>query len=102
MKFEWDAKKNAANLRKHNIDFEEASTVFDDHHSLEQKSAFKGENRIVRLGKSTRKFILLVVYTLRSSVVRIISARQAGQSERNIYVGHKLEEQAKDEEANGK
>ena len=28
MKFEWDSKKAEANLKKHQIAFEEASTVF--------------------------------------------------------------------------
>jgi len=28
--FEWDARKAAANLRKHGVSFEEAATVFGD------------------------------------------------------------------------
>ena len=34
MKFEWDSKKAVANLKKHQIAFEEASTVFLDVLSL--------------------------------------------------------------------
>jgi uncharacterized DUF497 family protein len=30
MEFEWDPKKAAANIRKHNVAFQEASTVFGD------------------------------------------------------------------------
>ena len=30
MRFEWDAIKATANLRKHGVSFEEASTVFND------------------------------------------------------------------------
>jgi len=30
MKFSWDPKKAAANLKKHGVSFEEASTVFHD------------------------------------------------------------------------
>lgn len=30
MRFEWDAAKAAANLRKHGVNFDEASTVFAD------------------------------------------------------------------------
>jgi len=30
MEFEWDRNKDAANLRKHGVPFDEAKTVFDD------------------------------------------------------------------------
>ncbi|KAM3100825.1 BrnT family toxin [Phormidesmis sp. 146-35] len=30
MEFEWDQSKAAANLKKHNVSFEEAKTVFDN------------------------------------------------------------------------
>ena len=30
LKFEWHKKKAAQNLRKHNVSFDEAKTVFDD------------------------------------------------------------------------
>ena len=30
MKFEWDVKKERANVRKHGVDFQESSTVFGD------------------------------------------------------------------------
>ena len=34
MDFEWDPDKAAANLRKHGVSFEEATTVFQDDLSL--------------------------------------------------------------------
>jgi len=30
MRFEWDSKKAAANLKKHGVSFQEAATVFGD------------------------------------------------------------------------
>ena len=30
MRFEWDSRKAAANLKKHGVTFEEAATVFGD------------------------------------------------------------------------
>ncbi|WP_090314810.1 BrnT family toxin [Duganella sp. CF517] len=33
MRFEWDARKAKANLRKHGVSFDEACTVFDDPNS---------------------------------------------------------------------
>jgi Ribonuclease toxin, BrnT, of type II toxin-antitoxin system len=34
MRFDWDPRRAAANLRKHSVSFEEASTVFADDYSL--------------------------------------------------------------------
>lgn len=34
LRFEWDARKDAANRRKHGISFVEAETVFSDEHAL--------------------------------------------------------------------
>ncbi|MBW6484901.1 MAG: BrnT family toxin [Syntrophobacterales bacterium] len=31
MKLEWDRKKAVANIRKHDVTFQEAATVFGDH-----------------------------------------------------------------------
>jgi uncharacterized DUF497 family protein len=42
------------------------------------------------------KFIVAVFYTLRSGMLRIISARQARKSEINDYLGNKLKK--KDDE----
>lgn len=99
MRFEWDDNKNERNKRKHNVSFEEASSIFDDDDSLEQKATIKGEKRIVRVGKTATKLILMIVYTLRKAIVRIISARQANRSERNAYIGSKLDQNINNDES---
>jgi hypothetical protein len=99
MQFDWDENKNEINKRKHNISFEEASTVFTDDDSLEQGAIIRGEKRIIRVGKTATKLILMVVYTLRKAVIRIISARQAGRSERNTYIGSKLDQNSDEDES---
>lgn len=99
MQFDWDENKNEINKRKHNISFEEASTVFADDDSLEQGATIRGERRIIRVGKTATKLILMVVYTLRKAVIRIISARQAGRSERNAYIGSKLDQNSDEDES---
>lgn len=43
--FEWDEEKNRANLRKHNVDFEEASKVFLDDNRLEFEDDDPAEDR---------------------------------------------------------
>jgi uncharacterized protein len=90
IKFEWDENKNRKNLEKHKINFEEAKTIFDDPDAIEMEADHNGEYRIIRIGKTATKFILLVVYTLRDLVVRLISARQANKDERNLYIEQKF------------
>jgi len=100
MEFEWDENKNRKNVEKHKIGFEEARTVFDDPDAIEIEASRDGEYRIIRIGKTATKFILLVVYTLRELVVRLISARQANKDERNLYMEHKFKKHG-DESSNG-
>lgn len=87
MRFSWDAKKAAANLRKHGVSFEEASTVFrdalsatgsDPDHSVE-------ERRFVTFGNSSWKRLLVVAHTEEDDYIRIISARLVTRQERKIY-----------------
>jgi uncharacterized protein len=87
MRFSWDAKKAAANLRKHGVSFEEASTVFrdalsatgsDPDHSI-------GEHRFVTFGNSSRNRLLVVAHTEEDDNIRIISARLLTRQERKIY-----------------
>ena len=91
--FEWDTKKAAANLTKHEVSFDEAATVFVDSEALDgpdlQHSA--DEARFLRLGKSVAGRVLMVAYTQRRSgdvdTIRIISARRASRKERSAYAG---------------
>jgi hypothetical protein len=99
-KFEWDENKNSKNKGKHKIGFEAARSIFDDQHSIEFEATRNGEYRIIRIGKTAAKFILLVVYTMRGMVVRLISARQANKKERNLYIENKFKNQ-EDESVNG-
>ena len=100
MKIEWDENKNRKNTEKHKINFEEAKSVFDDPSAVEIEASRNGEYRIIRIGKTATKFILLVVYTIRGLLVRIISARQASKYERNLYIEQKLKKYD-DESSNG-
>jgi len=89
LRFEWDPRKAADNLRKHQVSFEEAKTVFlddeallipDEEHSTE-------EERFVIMGFSAQLRILVVCHCYRQSdeVIRIISARKANRAERRQY-----------------
>ncbi|MGJ3248256.1 MAG: BrnT family toxin [Elainellaceae cyanobacterium] len=54
MEFEWNPEKAVLNLRKHNISFHEATTVFDDSLSVTfpDPDHSIGENRYVIIGMS--------------------------------------------------
>ncbi|MGI2032427.1 BrnT family toxin [Rhizobium panacihumi] len=84
--FEWDEQKAASNLLKHRISFSAASEVFNDPNAIdsEERSMEYGEvrRRIVGLGNG---IFLAVIYTERSDMIRIISARRATRAERREY-----------------
>jgi uncharacterized protein len=87
MKFEWDKDKAAANLRKHGVSFEEASTVWDDYFNIElfdHGRSFE-ENRFLMIGESSEKRSLIISFTERENRVRIISARELTPKERRDY-----------------
>ena len=85
MKFEWDKNKNEKNIEKHGIDFHDAEEVFNNPMLVkEDKRRDYGEKRYIALGL-LRKFVVVVVYTIRVAVIRIISIRKANKKERNTY-----------------
>jgi uncharacterized protein len=87
LQFEWDPRKAAANLRKHGVDFAEATTVFGDPLSLTipDRTHSAGELRWAILGLSHQRKLLVVVHTLRDDRIRLISARPAARKEQRDY-----------------
>jgi len=85
--FEWDANKARANLVKHAVSFQEATTVFGDPVSvtIPDPAHSQAENRFIVLGRSHSDRILVVVHTERGDNIRIISARPASRRERKNY-----------------
>ena len=86
MGYDCDPAKRAANLKKHDIDFDEAATCLLDEMALvrEDGDTF-GEQRWVLLGMSSRGRLLTVVYTMRGHLPRLISARRATTNEEKCY-----------------
>jgi uncharacterized protein len=87
MTFEWNPLKAKVNLWKHGVSFAEASTALLDplskttldlDHSIE-------EHRFITFGMSARRRLLVVSYTERGEVIRLISARLATKTERKMY-----------------
>ncbi|MEQ1912802.1 MAG: BrnT family toxin [Vicinamibacterales bacterium] len=89
IRFEWDARKARANLAKHGVSFEEASSAFYDELGLllDDPDATVKEDRFILLGFSSRMRLLVVVHCFREpdETIRIISARQAAQHETDLY-----------------
>lgn len=87
--FEWDDKKNASNIRKHGVSFEEAQTVFFDENAIEFDDPDHSvqEERFILLGLSQSLKVLVVCHCYRSHVfkIRIISARKATKKEQSVY-----------------
>lgn len=88
LNFEWDEKKAKANLKKHKITFDEATTVFSDPYSItiqDPDYSSEDEQRYVDIGGSDKDRVLVVVYTERGKNIRIISCRKATRMERRRY-----------------
>ena len=87
IKFDWDTRKAQRNLRKHSIDFNEASTVFVDTLSITipDPDHSEDEERWLTMGLSGRRRLLVVVHTEEGETIRIISARLANRLERRKY-----------------
>ncbi|MBQ7507387.1 MAG: BrnT family toxin [Lachnospiraceae bacterium] len=84
--FEWDEEKNKRNIKKHKISFETARFVFADENRIEFFQNRNGEERYLTIGRVGE--IIVVVYTMRNEIHRIISARFAEYNEREAYFGN--------------
>jgi uncharacterized DUF497 family protein len=87
MIYEWDARKAAANLKKHGVSFPDAATVFlnplamtypDPDHSVD-------EQQEVTIGHTIRQQLVFVSHCERGDRIRIITARLATRPERKQY-----------------
>jgi uncharacterized protein len=84
--FEWDPAKAAGNYAKHGVTFEAARDVFSDPFAIEQLDDREdyGEERFTLIGLASGR-LLFVAYTMRSEIIRIISARAAEPFEQREY-----------------
>ena len=85
MSYEWDPNKEKSNFKKHRVKFADAVGVFEDENAITIQDEHKGEDRFINIGIDFLSWILVVVYTFRDIVIRIISARKATARERKMY-----------------
>ena len=85
--FQWDEGNIDKNLIKHNVENWECEQVFfnksllvldDPRHSI-------GEKRSAAFGKTDAGRLLIVVFTKRGNLLRVISARDMNARERRFY-----------------
>jgi uncharacterized protein len=88
LRFEWDRRKAAANLRKHGVSFDEASTIFHDPLALifDDEDHSGDEPREIAIVHSITGRLLLASFVERQeNVIRIISGRLTTTRERDDY-----------------
>lgn len=85
--FEWDDEKAKSNLKKHDVSFEEGTTIFNDPliATIPDPDHSKDEERYVSIGISVQGRLLVVVHTEREVRIRLISCRKATSAERKVY-----------------
>lgn len=84
-KFEWDDDKNASNLAKHGIAFEEAATIFEGPVFTLADESSPEEVRERSYGLIDGITVVCVIHTHRGEATRIISARKATKHERELF-----------------
>jgi uncharacterized protein len=85
MQFEWDQAKHDWTRRSRGFGFDTAARVFEGPtHEFPDERRDYGEVRMVALGLVEGE-VLVVVYTDRGDVRRIISARRANRKERELW-----------------
>jgi uncharacterized protein len=92
--FEWDEEKAAANLRKHGVSFEVASSIFGDPRILTQAdtSHSESEERWFSIGLANNGMPMSVAYLWADDrdgpiKIRLISARRSTGTEIRYYTG---------------
>ena len=90
IQFDWDENKNEINKTKHNLSFEEASSVFFDERAIlfDDPEHSDEEDRFNIIGMSDQANVCIVCHCYRESdsIIRIISARKAKGKEVDFYV----------------
>ena len=93
MRFEWDPEKDRGNRKKHGgLAFETAALVFNDPQLILRKDCvLQGEQRGMPSAPRIGRCFVVHVYRTgedndKQETIRIISAREANQRERRVYL----------------
>lgn len=84
--FQWDEGNASKNWTRHQVSQTEAEQVFVNRPVVVKVAAVVGaEERHFTLGQTDAGRQLAIVFTLRGSLLRVISARPMNRRERRIY-----------------
>ena len=86
MRYTYDAKKRAANLKKHGYDFKDAPQVIEGTATVtfEDRRLDYGEQRFITLG-ILRGSVVVIATAETDEEIRVISMRKAERHEEKIY-----------------
>jgi uncharacterized DUF497 family protein len=85
VRFTWDPKKAASNLRKHGVSFVEAASLFADPLAAMLDDTMDPERAILVGHADTGRVLLVVFIEQPEDTIRIISARRVTFHERKRY-----------------
>ncbi len=85
--FEWDIQKAIANVGKHRVSFEAACDAFFDPflYVVDEEEYIVDELREKIIGMTDDWRLLFVVYVMKDERIRLISAREATNTEKVLY-----------------
>ena len=85
--FEWDKGNVDKNLIKHNVENWECEQIFfnDPLIVLDDPEHSTAEKRFAAFGKKDTGRLLVAIFTIRSKLIRVISARDMNKKEWNFY-----------------
>jgi uncharacterized protein len=85
--FIWDKHNEQKNLEKHGVSAQEIEEAFFDPRKKLFEDIFHSgkEARFILLGKTKQDRTLYIVFTIRKSKIRAISARDLNKKERPLY-----------------
>lgn len=87
VEFEWDSGNSDKNYKKHDVSIKEAEETFHNQPKyifLDEKHS-GSEKRYAMYGKTNTGRFLSLVFTIRRSIVRIITIRSMSRKERRAY-----------------
>ena len=85
--FDWDEENIDKNWLKHKVSPTECEQILFNHPLVIQDDIIhsKSEQRFYALGKTDLKRTLFIAFTVRNDLIRVISARDMSQKEREVY-----------------
>jgi hypothetical protein len=86
VKFEWDKRKNQANIEKHGLDFADVSKVFQSPMlvKIDDREDY-GEDRWIGIGLMDMRVIVIIFTEPKDNTIRVVSFRKATTDERKRY-----------------